>query len=72
MTSIIEHLRVRMKKLGIKQDTLAAKMGISRISLNRFLNGHTGLRYDKFLIACDALNIRLDFSAEEESCQKSE
>jgi len=52
MTKQIKH---KMKCLGLSQGELAKRIGISRIGLNRFLNGARGINSKTFIKLVDAV-----------------
>lgn len=55
-------IRSQIKNCGYSQASLSEKVGCSRISINRYLNGHCNIGLDVFFKICDVLAIPLTSS----------
>ncbi len=56
---IILSIKKVMAARKVTQAKVAEKSGMSRIAVNRFLNGRTSLRLDHFLNLCNYLGIKI-------------
>lgn len=52
-------LKVLFVKLGLTQSDLHRDMGVSRVTINRFLNGRANIRYKDFLKILEVAGIDL-------------
>jgi transcriptional regulator with XRE-family HTH domain len=55
-----EKIKFVLRRLGISQALVAEKLGISRISISRYLNGHTDLASEKVFKILALLDIHTD------------
>jgi len=59
MTKQIKH---KIKCLGLSQNEVAKRVGISRIGLNRFLNGARGINSKTFIKLIEVIGGRIEIT----------
>ena len=56
---IINELQIRRRKLGLPYKVLAKRANLSMVTVQRVLNGDTGVRFDNIAAIADCLGIDL-------------
>jgi len=67
---LVKEIRILLSSRKITQAKVSELCGMSRISLNRFLNGRTDLRLDHFFKLCSTLGIKI--TVPEVKCSRDE
>ncbi len=60
MPDVLERLAEAIKEAGMTESVVAEKLGIHRVTLNRYLNGHTEMPAQVFIDLLQLLDLRLD------------
>lgn len=60
MVNLGQRVGALAKLKGLKQQAIADQIAVSRISVNRFFNGHTEIRSTDFVLMLKALGIDIE------------